>query len=364
MTRLAQCLLVLPLILAACDDEETVAAPEPIRAIKHAILDQRAGQQERRIAGVVAASVSSTVAFETNGQVIELLRKAGDQVAEGDLIARLDPEPLQLQAAQSEAELARANAAAEDARRKFEQQARLRQEGFATQTAFDSAEAALKDAEGAVAASTSVLDRSKRNLAKADLRAPFAGVIVRREVEQFEEVTGGQVIYAMQTNDRGKIDAALPETLINSVSRGDGVEVSFPPLGDVRVPGTVDEIAPLTGDANAYPIEIALLQAPPGLRAGMSAELTFRFDSDATGEAFLVPLTAVHPKVGQQEAAMFVYQPDTKTVAERAVTIVNVAQNSLEVIGNLNEGDVIATAGVSFLYDGMRVDLFDPETLQ
>ncbi|MEM7191235.1 MAG: efflux RND transporter periplasmic adaptor subunit, partial [Pseudomonadota bacterium] len=212
MRAFASLLLILPL-LAACDEEEADTGPDPIRSIKHMALDQRAGQQERRIAGVVAASASTNVAFETNGQVIELLRDVGDAVNEGDLIARLDPEPLQLAFNQSEAELARANAAAEDARRKFEQQARLRREGFATQTAFDTAEATLKDAEGAVRAAETVLDRSRRDLSKADLRAPFSGVIARRDVEQFEEVGGGQVIYAMQTADRGKITAALPETL-------------------------------------------------------------------------------------------------------------------------------------------------------
>ena len=293
------------------------------------------------------------------------MRKTGDMVEAGELLARLDPEPLQLALDQARGELARAIAAQDDAAKKFEQQSRLLQQGFATRTAYDSAEATLKSAEGAVAVARSVVERAKRDLARADLKAPFAGVIARRFVEVYEEVTGGQPIFAMQTDGRGKIEASLPETLVNRITLGSEVDVSFPPLGDATVAGTVDEIAPLAGDANAYPIKIALERAPAGVRPGMSAELTFRFATEASGTAFLVPLAAVRPVVdGSADAAVFVYDPDSGTLASRKVTIANVEQNSLQIVGDLAEGDIIATAGVSFLHDGMRVELFDPEALR
>ena len=44
--------------------------------------------------------------------------------------------------------------------------------------------------------------------------------------------------------------------------------------------------------------------------------------------------------------------------------VTNVENNSLEVVGDLNEGEVIATAGVSFLHDGMAVTLFDSDLLK
>lgn len=353
------------LTLAACEEEQKAENTEPaLRAIKHMTLDQRAGLQQRRIAGVVTAAISTNVGFEIGGQVIELLRKAGDRVDDGELIARLDPEPSRLRVAQSENSLAQAQASLDDARKKFEQQRKLRQQGYATQTAFDSAEATLKNAEGAVGVSESSLDLARRDLAKTDLKAPFAGVIGRREVDVFQEVTGGQPIYSIQSDGEDKIEASLPETLINTVSLGSMVEVSFPPLGGVTVKGVIDEISPLAGDANAYPIEVRLDGTPPGLRAGMSAELIFRFETEATGKAFLIPMTALKPVVGAEEASIFVYNADNGTLAERTVRVTNVENNSLEVVGDLNEGEVIATAGVSFLHDGMKVTLFDPELLK
>lgn len=365
MSYLRPLLLLPALLLAACDDETAETGPAPVRAIKYAELDQRAGLQARRIAGIVTAAMTSNVAFETGGQVIELLRRSGDSVEEGELVARLDPEPYQLQASQAENSLAQATAQADDARKKFDQQKRLRDQGYATQTAYDSALATLKNAEGAVGVAESQLDLARRDLAKTDLKAPFSGVIARKEVEVFEEVTGGQSIYAMQTAGEDKIEASLPETLINVVSLGTTVDVTFPPLGDVTVQGTIDEIAPLAGDANAYPIEVRMEKTPPGLRAGMSAELTFRFATERTGTAFLVPLASVKPGLGEDaDATIFVFKPDTKTLEERIVTVTNVEDNKLEIIGKLEAGEIIAAAGVSFLHDGMEVELFDPDTLR
>ncbi|MEM9061622.1 MAG: efflux RND transporter periplasmic adaptor subunit [Pseudomonadota bacterium] len=359
---------VLACALAACEEEaqEGTAAPV-VRAIKYITLDQKAGLQERRLAGVVIAAISSNVAFETSGQVVELLRKAGDSVETGELIARLDPEPYQLQVSQAQNSLAQAQASLDDASKKFEQQSRLLDQGFATRTAFDSAESTYKNAQGAVGVAESQLDLAQRDLNKTDLRAPFDGVVARREVEVFEDVTGGQVIYTMQTSGEDKIEASLPETMINTVTLGSEVEVAFPPLNGVTVTGVVDEIAPLAGDANAYPIEVKLLNTPPGLRSGMSAELRFRFETAATGKAFLVPMSALKPQIRTQDdrdAVIYVYSEDTGTLSERLVTVTNVENNNLEVIGDLTAGEIIATAGVSFLHDGMEVTLFDPQLLQ
>lgn len=350
------------LVLSGCSEGPADVETGPtVRAIKYMKLDQRAGLQQRRIAGVVTAAVSTNVGFEIGGQIIELLRNAGDSVEAGELLARLDPEPARLRLKQAENSVAQAQATLDDARRNFERQSKLRRQGYVTQAEYDSSEAAFRNAEGALGVARSQLDLARRDLSKTDLKAPFAGVIARREVEVFQETTGGQTIYAIQSQGEDKIQASLPETLINIVSLGNVVEVNFPPLGGASVPGVVDEIAPLTGAANAYPIEVRLEQAPPGLRSGMSAELVFRFETELTGKAFLIPMSALRPKVGTTEASVFVFESGSKKLVERTVTVANVQNNNLEVVGNLEAGEIIATAGVSFLHDGMTVTLFDPE---
>jgi multidrug efflux system membrane fusion protein len=353
------------LVLSARSEQQASRDAAPaVRAIKHMTLTQRAGRQQRRIAGVVTAAVSTNVGFEFNGQVIELLRNVGDPVDSGELIARLDAEPSRLRLSQAENSIAQAQATLDDARKKFEQHRKLLRQRYVTRAEFDSAEATFKNAEGAVGVAKSQLDLASRDLAKTDSKAPFAGVIAPREVDEFQEVSGGQTIYAVQSQGEGKITASLPETLINTGSLGSAVEVSFPPLGGATVKGVVDEIAPLTGAANAYPIEVRLEQAPPGLRTGMSAELIFWFETELTGKAFLIPMTALRPKVGSEDSSLFVFDAESQTLTERTVTVANVENNSLVVVGDLKAGETIATAGVSFLHEGMQVTLLDANLLK
>ena len=353
--------LIVAVGLSGCDSNVEVVSEPQVRSIKYMVLDRRAGDQGRRIAGVVTAAVTSKVAFEIPGQVVELYAKSGDRVEKGDLLARLDSELYELQLAQAQNSLAQAQAGRDDAQQKYTQQQKLHAKGFAPKTSLDSAEATLKNTRGAVGVAKSQLDLARRDLAKTELKAPFDGVVARKLVEVFEDVQTGQEIYALQTDAEDKVEASVPETLITKISVGSVVSIRFPPLGGVTVQGRVDEVSPLTGDANAYPVEVALDSAPTDLRPGMSAEIVFTFSSDETGKAFVLPIGAVLPDARDEaDGQVFVYDPDEKILHKRSVSVVNLSNNELHVLGELKEGEIIATAGVSFLHEGMRVELFDP----
>lgn len=362
LSRAATTLLVfgLTLGLTACDETSPTESKPLIRAIKNTTLEFRAGVQQRVLTGETKADLTSNAAFEVSGQVIRMAVDVGDHVAKGTLLAQLDPEPYSLALRQAQSELISANADLEDAIRKFEQQSELFERRFATKTSFDSAEARKRSAEAAVDAAESQVALDRRNLSKTELKAPFDGVIATKLVEVFEEVSPGQTIYALQSGNP-KVEATLPETLISVVGINQQVTVSFPPLRGATVSGWIDEIAPLAGDANAYPIEIALDNPPEGLRVGMSAEIVLEFATQNTGMAFMVPYGAVKARGGADTgASVFVFDAATGTVSEVPVAVVDVQDNVLQIVGDsLAAGDIIATAGVSFLHDGMRVTLFD-----
>ncbi|MCR9256699.1 MAG: efflux RND transporter periplasmic adaptor subunit [Alphaproteobacteria bacterium] len=367
MPRAVTAMLVfgLALGLTACEEPSPTEDKPLIRAIKNMTLEVRAGAQQRVLTGETKADLTSNAAFEVSGQVIRMTVDVGDQVTKGTVLAQLDPEPYTLTLRQAESELVSANADLEDANRKFEQQSELFGRGFATKTNFDSAEARKRSAEAAVDAAESQVALARRNLSKTELKAPFDGVIATKSVEVFEEVSPGQTLYALQSGDP-KVEATLPETLISVVGINQQVIVSFPPLGGATASGRIDEIAPLAGDANAYPIEIALDDRPEGLRAGMSAEIVLEFATQNTGTAFMVPYGAVKARgAAQSEATVFVFDATTGTVSEVSVSVVDVQDNVLQIVGDdLAAGNIIATAGVSFLHDGMQVTLFDDSVFE
>ena len=62
--------------------------------------------------------------------------------------------------------------------------------------------------------------------------------------------------------------------------------------------------------------------------------------------------------------SVFVYDPTTSTVSTRSVETGGVRDNAIAVLDGLEEGEVIATAGVSFLRDGQQVTLLDERLMR
>jgi RND family efflux transporter MFP subunit len=354
--------LALSLLLAACEDERQAAEEPPVRAIKYTVLKEGVDAQRRRLSGTVEAATRSAVAFQTAGQVVELTRKAGDAVTRGELLARLDPEPFRLALASAESELQQAEAAVADAESKFGQQEKLFETGFTTRTAYETALANLRTARGTLGVARSRVDLARRDLRKADLGAPFDGVVARKEVDLYEEVASGQPIYTVQSEGDAEVRVSLPETLIGAVTVGDAVAVVVDLVSPEPLAGRITEIAPLAEGVNAYPVVIRLDDPPGALRPGMSAEAIFEFRSPQTAGAFSLPITALRPEVGQDAAKVFVFRDGV--LEARRIRVVNLRDNAVQITGDIADGDIVATAGVSLLHDGMRVRLLDPELIR
>jgi multidrug efflux system membrane fusion protein len=349
------------LLLAACGDTQQQAVELPPRAIKYMKLDEVADTASRTLAGVVKAGTQSGVAFETGGRVVELKKSVGDQVQAGEELSRLDPEPFELRVNEARFSLNQAQARLKDAEQKHFQQEELWKKRITTRTAYDTAVSNLNSAKGQVGISESQLELRQRDLNKTTLVAPFPGRIAEKKIDVFEEVSAGQPIYVVQTDNENEVEVVIPENLIDRIGIGADVNVTFPPLGGTQVKARVTEISPVAGEANAFPVTVQLTAAPPEVRPGMSAEVTFSFDTEATGKAFAIPIGALKPDLETNAATVFVYDEAEGVVRSRPVKVVGIDGNSPQIIGGVKAGEIIATAGVGHMYDGMKVRLLETD---
>jgi len=358
-------LALLPM-LSGCEEEQVIVEA-PVRAIKSLVVTQRAGEQVRRIAGIIEANLVTDIAFEVSGRILGLKAKVGDRVDVGTLIARLDPEPYLLKIQSIQAQLNEAEARLKDATAKFAQQSTLFKKGFATQTAFDTARANLDSATSSVNLTKSSLELAKRDFKKTDLIVPVAGQISEKYTEKFAEITAGQKIVQISSDGQLKIRATVPEGMVQRLKIGDGVDVIFPTIMESRdgtmVPqsgaGRIIEIAGSAGAANSYPVTVRLTSGHPDAKPGMTVEVSFKFTTTATGTAFLLPISAVLPTAGKNNGAIFVFDKQKNIVRRRNIKVINIRDNEVEVIGDIAAGDIVAIAGVSFLIDNMKVSLLD-----
>ncbi len=178
------------------------------------------------------------IAARVGGPVESLMVEVGDRVVKGDVIAVLNPEIMQadLQLAQSELEEAGAElktwaaetqVAATDLRR----QERLRKSAAFSQAKFedaqkqvDVAEARVGRARANVAIKRSNLRRKQIDVEYGVVRAPYAGVVLRRYTEAGAYVDKGDPLVRLIDDRALEVEAAVPYTRVNGLPPGRKVE--------------------------------------------------------------------------------------------------------------------------------------------
>ncbi len=336
----------------------------PPRAIQWVLVSGALGERQRMISGIVTAIDNTKLAFEAGGSVASVEAVLGQRVEKGQVLARLDPEPFELAVRDAEAQVAGANARYAEAKVTYDRAIALFEADVASAAERDRAVAFHDSSKSQLEAAEARLSLAKRDLRRSVLLAPFAGTISIKDVDPAQEVFGGQVVFEMDSGESGlRVETQVPETVIARVRQGIAVEVSFPAVPGRRFPAVVSEVGTRASVGNAFTVKTDLRERIAAVRPGMTAEVHFRvrIGSEIEGfEGYMIPFPAVVAEPGDA-FSVFVYDRETSTVQKRPVQIGGVRDNDVAALSGLKEGDVIATAGVSFLREGQKVSLLGVE---
>jgi RND family efflux transporter MFP subunit len=356
---------------SGCRESEPVQELPP-RAIRWMKVTGDLPADERVISGIVTAVDETSLAFEVGGTVLDVAVRLGDEVQRDDVLARLDPEPFELAVRDAEAELADVIARGQAAEANYQRTRELFEADVASRQDLDRDIARRGSTASRADAARARLKLAQRDLRRSVLRAPFDGSISVRNVDPAMELASGEIAFEMDSRESGlRIEVQVPETLISRVERGAEVGVRFPSVGArtgeaqrAAARALISEVGTRAGSGNAFPVRADFIEPPPGVRPGMTAEVALslaRVDVESLGiDGFLVPFSAVHVG-GEEQFSVFVFDEGSSSVRRRPVETAGVRDNEVAVLSGLEDGDVIATAGVSFLSDGQTVRLLETE---
>jgi RND family efflux transporter MFP subunit len=359
--RLFFAITILSLLLVSCS-EPPMQQAETIRPIAWIEVQASSFDQVRRLSGVIQPVEATNLSFQVGGKVDTVKVNLGDVVKRGDILAKLDQRSFKLSQQSSQASLQQAKANLQEAKNEFARYSELVKQGQVSKSGFDNAKAAFESASSAVNLAKAQLDISSKDLQDTILTAPYNGKITKRLVEPSLQVSPGQSAIEIEGEDGLEVQVMVPETLIRDLSQGDAINIRYPVLPSQKASGIITEIGSRARTANAFPVTIVINSSIEGLRAGMTAEVDFTFKgvgrTGYKGETFKLPLSAIGADIGQA-AFVFVYDPDKRVVHKRNIQTENIIDNEVLVSAGLETGDIIATAGVTFLRDGQSVTLLD-----
>jgi RND family efflux transporter MFP subunit len=300
----------------------------------------------RSYPGEVKADEEANLAFNVSGWLIEFPVRRGQPVKEKDLLARLDPRDFENRINQS-------RAMEEEAQVTRDRYAQAVETGAASRQLLTQAEAQL-----AVAAAQVRID--EKALQDTHIYAPYDGIVADKLVENFEHVDAKVPVVRLQKLDVIKVVINIPERDVATVPDGDDVgrftaHFTFAPeeAFELKVKEWVAE-----ADEATQTYAVSLTMPPPeqfNLAPGMTAKVTWYPPAQAAGrKGFIIPATAVFIDTDGQ-SCVWVVDPKAMTVSRTPVDVAEMSTDTIRVKAGLEEGQTIATAGATFLREGMEV---------
>jgi RND family efflux transporter MFP subunit len=342
------------------EPKEAPEEPVRIRPLKTVIVGSGPALSARRYPGRVAAKEAVDLAFQVSGPLIELPVRNGQEVQQGDLLARIDPRDYENQRAsaqaeynQTEAQLARIEKAAET--------------GAVSQADLTNAKAAFEMAEARLAI-------AKKAAEDTNLYANFEGVVARTYVENYQNVMANQRILSLQDISEVEVVVSVPERRVAEGQRGQAQEegrfaVVFDFLPEREFPVTFKEFATEADPRTQTYAATFVMPSPEDVMIlpGMTATLLERVPSEGAtvDTGHFVPADALAVDSQGQYYVWQVEPADEESiyvVQRRDVTVGDVTRDSIHVVEGLQEGLRIAAAGVHVLKEGQKVRLYEPRS--
>lgn len=346
-------------ILSGCKEEPKVV--EQTRSIKTITVSEIAAVTERSFSGLVQATDSSALSFEVAGLVAEVNVDIGDIVEKDQVLAVIDKEPYALKVQAARAELGKAKAARVRAKADFAREENIFKEGAGSQKRLDQAKYAYDEAKAAIDYAVSSLNLVRRDLRKTVMKAPYTGTIGKRFVDPHVEVAAGEKIFQIDAAGKREALVNIPENVVNQIQIGDETDITFTASAGKPLKGNILYIGTVADEANAFPVKVALVDPPPEIHSGMTAEVTFHLAVEGGGSGFLLPVAAMVPAKDPGVAHVFRFDATSSTVQKTPIRMSGVINNMAIVAEGVSSGDVVAVAGLSFLISGQKVKLMAPK---
>ncbi len=336
-------------VAGGCGRVVPASDPEAARPVKLASVAEQVSVVSFSAAGRVEAARRAELSFERSDVLTELYATPGQEVQEGEVLARLDARNLEI--------------AAQARRARFEE-ARLQYERF--QRLFEREAVAQADLDRAQAnynAAKSDLEQVEKDIEASALRAPFAGRIAATPADRFQLVQPRQTVAVLHDLSSYRIRIDLPERFLLRVGKTTNAQIHarFEHLPGQAFPITVVEYATEANpDTLTYPAVFAL-RAPEGqaILPGMSVTLDLEIrDAPEIGRNCWVPEVAVFSEDARRRSVWKV-DAEAMRVHRQDVEVGETRGGDIQILSGLVPGDIVAVSGVHTMSEGQAVKPYE-----
>jgi membrane fusion protein (multidrug efflux system) len=330
LNRIGSTAVACMFLLSACqqggdpeakDEEEVVPIPVETGApLRGDILAVYSGTAP------IEAFAEADVIAKVEGEVREVLAEEGDDVRQGQVLAKLDGDRLRLELSESEARLHKLQ-------RDFDRNEDLREKGLLSEGDFEKLRYDLEALQASY------------NLAKLELdytqfRAPITGVISERYIKIGTTIRVGEPAFRVTSFDPLVAYMHVPEREYRRIAPGQPVQIEIDALAGEKILAAVTRVSPIVDPATGtFKITIEIRDAQRRIKPGMFGRMHIVYDQHVN--VLQVPRSAVIEEAG----AEFVYVVEDGKAVKRFVQTGYGESGMIEVVDGLDESDQVIVVG-------------------
>lgn len=285
--------------------------------------------------GVVEAVNQGTLTAQTEGQVVEILYDVDDSVTKDSLVIRLKDN-------QQKADLARAKALRHEsqallsaAQQAFRRSKDLFAKKLLPKSDLDKAEASLMAAKARLDAAKAGLLQAEEQLSYTRLHAPYSGIVTQRHIEIGEVAHTGQPLISGLSLDQLRVNVDVPQSLLATIRRQDGVTVHLPDQRQVTPTGLT--IFPYADSAsNTIKVRLRLPDKIQAVLPGMFVKASFNIGQR---KVLAVPFSSL---VQRSELTALYVVADDGRISLRRVSVGERLDDQIVILSGMSTGERVA----------------------
>lgn len=334
-------------LLCTATQAQTAAAPPAVVEVGQATPSTLA--PTRWVPGSVVSRDDAKIASAEAGR-LDFVAEVGARVKAGERLAKIDDQALRLRREELLAELHRTEARQALSRTQLERLRKLEASSAIARAQLDEAQATLETDAHIAARARAQLHQVEYDIAQADVRAPFSGVVTERYAQRGEYLQVGANIVRFVDTERIEARVQAPLALADKVRAGMQVGLR---AGGMERSATVRAVVPV-GDERARQFELRVGVDPALALVGSAVEVALPETAVAADAALAVPRDALVRRPDRT----YVMRVSADNKAEPiAVTPGTSSGDLVEVRGALSVGDRLVVRGAERLSAGQAVSV-------
>jgi RND family efflux transporter MFP subunit len=304
--------------------------------------------------GKIEAETHSNLSTRIMGQIAKIYVEPGQKVSKDQLLVQVKDQDIQAKKSQVKANMIKAEAAFNNAKKDFDRYTILFKQKSASQKEKDDITTHYNVAKAELEAVKQMEAEVNEMLRYTAIKAPYAGIIAKKYMNEGDLASPGMPLVAIEKPGEYKVMARIPETEIFKIKKNDPVKVKISALNKI-IDGEITEVNPsalYTG--NQFEAKVILkpsTEQKEKIFSGMYANVILE---KGGMPSVLIPADVLVKK-GQLVGVYTVSQMGTAML--RWVRTGKTSGDMVEILSGLSEGEQYIISYQGKIWDGAKLSI-------